>query len=192
SSVTSTGGNVTSTLTITTTGATPLGSYPFTVLAANGGGTCQSGTATGSGTLTVKANTTSTITSDSPDPSVVGQPVIVNYTVTSTSGTPTGNVTVSDGTVSCTGTVAAGTCSITFTTAGAKTLTATYAGDANFNGSTSAGASHQVNTASTTTSITSDTPDPSVIGQAVTINFSVAVTAPGSGTPAGNVTVSDG
>src|SRR5439155_2315504 len=49
-SVTSTCGNVTSTLTIATTAATPLGSYPFTVLAGNGGGTCQSGTATGGGT----------------------------------------------------------------------------------------------------------------------------------------------
>ena len=53
------------------------------------------------------------------------------------SGTPTGNVTVSDGTQSCTGTVAAGTCNITFTSAGAKSLTATYAGDTNFNSSTS-------------------------------------------------------
>ena len=30
------------------------------------------------------------------------------------------------------------------------------------------------------------------MGQAVTVNYSVAVNAPGSGTPTGNVTVSDG
>ncbi len=149
-----------------------------------------------SNTVTVgKANTTTTIASDTPDPSVVGQAVTVNYSVAVSApgtGTPTGNVTVSDGTNSCTGTVAAGSCSITFTSAGAKTLTATYAGDSTFNGSTSAGVSHQVDKADTTTTITSDTPDPSVVGQSVTVNYSVAVSAPGTGTPTGNVTVSDG
>ena len=89
-------------------------------------------------------DTTATITSDNPDPSVVGQSVVVSYTVTSTGGTPTDNVTVSDGVDSCTDTVAAGTCSITLTTAGARTLTATYAGNANFNGSSDT-EPHQVN-----------------------------------------------
>jgi hypothetical protein len=136
------------------------------------------------------ANTTTTITSDTPDPSAVGEAYSVNFTVsvqTPGSGTPTGNVTVSDGTASCTGTVATGSCSLTSTTAGAKTLIATYAGDSNFNGSTSAGAPHQVNKASTTTTITTDSPDPSVVGQAYTVTFTVS----GSGTPTGNVTVSD-
>ncbi len=142
-----------------------------------------------------KANTTTTITADNPDPSVVGQPVTIDFSVTVNapgSGTPTGNVTVSDGTDSCTGTVAAGSCAITFTSAGAKSLTATYAGEANFNGSVSAAATHTVDKASTTTTITADNPDPSVVGQPVTIGFSVTVNAPGSGTPTGNVTVSDG
>src|SRR5581483_9963775 len=137
-----------------------------------------------------KASTTTTITSDTPDPSVVGQAVTVAFSVAVTSpgaGTPTGNVTVTDGTVSCTGTVAAGSCSLTITSAGPKSLTATYAGDANFNGSASAAASHTVDKASTTTTITSDTPDPSVVGQAVTVAFSVTVNAPGTGTPTGNV-----
>jgi large repetitive protein len=141
------------------------------------------------------ADTTTTITLDSPDPSVVGQSVTVQFSVAPVSpgeGTATGNVTVSDGTVSCTGTVAAGQCSLTFTSAGAKSLTATYAGNSNFNGSTSATAAHQVNKADTTTTITSDTPDPSNSAQAVTVQYSVAVNSPGAGTPAGNVTVSDG
>jgi hypothetical protein len=141
------------------------------------------------------ASTTTVINSDSPDPSVVGQAVTVNYSVAVVapgSGSPTSNVTVSDGTDSCTGTAAAGTCSITFSSPGEKTLTATYAGNANFNGSTSTTATHTVNKASTTTTITTDAPDPSVVSQAVTINYSVAVTSPGTGTPTGNVTVSDG
>jgi hypothetical protein len=141
------------------------------------------------------ADTTTAITSDSPDPSVVGQTVTVQYSVSVTApgaGTPTGNVTVTDGAQSCTGTVAAGQCSITFTSAGAKSLTAGYVGNANFNGSTSAAASHQVNKAATTTTITSDDADPSTVGQAVTVTYTVTVNAPGAGTPTGNVTVSDG
>ena len=90
----------------------------------------------------------------------------VTFTVTGAPGTPTGNVTVSDGTgASCIGTVAAGTCNLTSTTAGAKTLTATYAGDATHTGSISAGMAHTVNAAGTTTTITADTPDPSVVGR---------------------------
>src|SRR5207247_563627 len=129
------------------------------------------------------------------DPSDAGQAVTVNFTVAAVApgaGTPTGNVTVSDGVDSCTGTVASGTCNITLTTPGARTLTATYAGDSNFNSSTSAAEAHTVNKADTTTTITSDSPDPSIQGQAVTVQYSVSVNAPGAGTPTGNVTVSDG
>ena len=139
-------------------------------------------------------DTTTTITSDTPDPSLVGETVTFNYTVTVNggSGSPSGNVTVSDGVNSCVGTVAAGSCTITFNTLGVKTVTAAYDGDTYFNTSTSAGVSHQVVNANTTTTITSDTPDPSNAGDAVTVNFNVAVVAPGTGTPSGNVTVSDG
>src|SRR5439155_12524430 len=118
----------------------------------------------------------------------VGHSSVETITVRSVA-TPTGNVTVSDGTVNCVGTVAAGTCTLTPTTAGAKTLVASYAGDANFGGSTSEGVAHTVTTASTTTAITSDPPDPSVVGQAVTVNFTVNDTG---GPPTGTVTVSDG
>src|SRR5439155_715152 len=135
------------------------------------------------------AATATAITADTPDPSVVGQPVAVTYTVTSAGGMPTGNVTVSDGTASCVGTVAAGTCTLTPTTAGAKTLIATYAGSANFAGSASAGAAHTVNAAGTTTAITGHPPNPSAVGQGVAVTFTVTATG---GTPTGNVTVSDG
>src|SRR5256885_8363738 len=113
------------------------------------------------------ASTTTAITTHTPNPSVTGQWIAVAFTVTSGGGTPTGNVTVSDGTENCSGSVAAGTCTLTPTAAGSKTLTAIYGGDANFAGSTSAGASHTVNAAGTTTAITTHTPDPSAVGQAV-------------------------
>src|SRR5207249_3814229 len=138
------------------------------------------------------ASTTTAITTHTPNPSVTGQGIAVAFTVTSSGGTPTGNVTVTDGAATCNGTVAAGTCTLTPTTAGSKTLTATYGGDANFAGSTSAGASHTVNAAGTTTTITAHTPNPSAVGQAVSFSFTVSASAPGSGTPTGTVTVSDG
>ena len=147
-------------------------------------------------TVTVgKANTTTVINSDLPDPSVTGQPVTVTWSVTvnspGTLGTPlTGNVTVSDGTNQCVAAVSAGQCDITFTSAGAKSITATYAGDTNYNGSASSPATaHTVNKADTTTTIISDNPDPSTPGQSVTVKWTTTVNAPGAGTPTGTVTV---
>ncbi len=144
--------------------------------------------------VTSTTNTITSITADAPDPSVVGQAVPVSYSVAPASGggTPTGTVTVSDGTESCTGTVAAGQCSLTFTSAGTKSLTASYSGDSTFSPSTSGPETHQVNSADTTTSITSDSPDPSLTGQTVTVQYTVAVNSPGAGIPTGIVTVSDG
>ena len=69
---------------------------------------------------------------------------MIAYSMVSSAGTPTGNVTVVDGTDSCTGTVAAGRCSLTFTSAGTKALTAAFAGDGNFNSSRSIGVVHTV------------------------------------------------
>ena len=145
----------------------------------------------------IRADTTTEISSHDPDPSLIGHAVTVHYSVASEAlgaGTPTGDVTVTDGTDSCTGTVAAGQCAITLTTAGPRSLTATYAGDdAYYNPSAaSAGVSHQVDRADTTTTITADDPDPSLAGQTVTVHYSVTTDATGAGTPTGDVRVSDG
>jgi hypothetical protein len=156
--------------------------------------TINSVTITQTATVTVSpAGTATTITSHTPNPSVVGQEIGVAYTVTSSAGNPTGDVTVSDGAGdTCNGTVTGGGCTLTPATAGTKTLTATYAGDAGFAGSVSSGVGHTVNAASTMTAITSQSANPSTVGQAVSFTFTVATNAPGSGTPTGNVTVSDG
>jgi hypothetical protein len=153
-------------------------------------------------TVTVgKANTTTTISNAATltsTPSVTGQPVTVQWNVTvnapgSLGAALTGNVTVSDGTNMCVAAVSAGQCDITFTSAGAKSITATYAGDTNYNGSASTPATaHTVNAADTTTTITSDNPDPSNAGQSVDVTYTVVANAPGGGTPTGNVQVSDG
>ena len=144
-----------------------------------------------------QAATTASISGVTPPASVTGEPVTISFTVAAASpgsGTPTGTVTVSDGTQTCAGALTDGTgsCPIAFSAAGTKSLTAAYAGDANFVVDTSAAVSHTVSAAATTTTILSDAPDPSVVGQLVSIDFSVSAVAPGAGTPTGNVTVSDG
>jgi adhesin/invasin len=80
--------------------------------------------------LLTAAPTVTTITADTPDPSRAGAQVTVSFTVTSTTGTPSGSVQVADEGNTCTGTLSAGqgSCTIGLTTTGSRTLTATYAG----------------------------------------------------------------
>ena len=102
-------------------------------------------------TTAVKAASSITITSNTPNPSTPQQAVTISFTAAGTGAGPTGSVKVTASTKeSCTGTLSAqtGTCSITFSTAGSKTLTASYAGDSNFNSSTSATVSQTVNSPS--------------------------------------------
>ncbi len=129
-------------------GATFSSTGPGTcVVQADGAATTNFNAASQTQSITIaKAGTATTITADTPDPSVVGQAVTISYAVTLNPagiGTPTGSVTVTDGVNSCTGTVAAGSCSLSLTTAGSRTLTATYAGDTDFDGS-SGNAAHAV------------------------------------------------
>jgi hypothetical protein len=80
------------------------------------------------------AATTTTITSDQPDPSTVGDPVMVEVTVTSAVGVPTGTVTVQDGSDSCPITLSngQGSCTLQLDAAGDRTLTASYGGTGAF------------------------------------------------------------
>lgn len=83
--------------------------------------------------------TSTTITAHTPNPVDRNASLNVSYTVVSTTGgpVPTGIVTVALGSKSCTGTVAAGHCTLSPNSGGAgQTLTATYAGDALSQGST--------------------------------------------------------
>jgi hypothetical protein len=98
-----------------------------------------------SGTLVIaKGTSVTTITSDTPNPSVVGQMVTMSFQVAASAGVavPTGSVTITASTGEACGPVTlvsgAGSCSITFTTAGVRTVTASYSGSNNFLGSASA------------------------------------------------------
>ncbi len=141
-----------------------------------------------------KSPSTTTITSDDPDPSVFGQTFPVTFTVVAAppgAGTPTGNVivTASGGPETCTGTVAAGTCNIKLSGVGIRTLTATYQSDANFLSSSDT-ETHQVDKANTTTTVTAVPASPSTFGQSVTFTATIAIQAPGAGPPNPTGTVS--
>jgi FtsP/CotA-like multicopper oxidase with cupredoxin domain len=98
-------------------------------------------------TPATKLASTTSITSNSPNPSVVGQPVTVSVRVTGTGLTgPTGNFTVTGNGSTCTAALSAGvgSCPLTFVTTGVKTLTASYVGDSNYNTSLSSGVNQSV------------------------------------------------
>jgi hypothetical protein len=165
--------NTTSSLTVTATRADPNatlqvqvnggGFSPLTSgtasgqLALNVGGgntidvkvTAQDGTTTQTYTVTVtRAKQTPSVTLGSSAPSSAqGQSVTFTATVTG-SGTPTGTVTFLDGASSLgNGTLSGGsaTLSTSALTAGTHNISATYNGDANFNGATSVALAQTVN-----------------------------------------------
>ncbi len=126
-----------------------------------------------------------------PEPSTFRQRYSIPFVVTplpDDGRTPTGTVTVSDGTESCSATVTAATCNLTSSSAGPKTITATYSGDATFAAS-SASTFHAVIPASTSLAIGIISPELSRVGESYTVHYSVTSTV---GTPDGNVVVSDG
>ena len=154
----------------------------------NGDSTHDSSTDTEEHVVISPAETVTTILSDSPDPSGIGQSVTVNVAVTGSS-TPTGTVAITGADTNCTINLSGGTgsCTVVFNSIGSKTLTATYNPDTTAFDTSSDTESHTVQLAPTTTTITADTPDPSDIGQ--TVNVTVTVTG-GITTPTGTVTIS--
>ncbi len=179
------------TLTGGTTGSEPSG----LVRDAQGNlfGTTVGGGASGLGTVfkltPVTAATTATLTS-SPNPSTYGQVVTFTATVTSSGGIPPNGETVTfmNGTTLLgTGTLSGGLASFTTSalTVGAYSITAVYAGDSIFSGSTSNVVGQVVNKAMITTTLTSS-PNPSIYGQAVTF---IATVASSGGIPPNGETV---
>jgi hypothetical protein len=143
-----------------------------------------------------KANTSLIVSSDQPDPSVIGQSVTVQWTLAPTgsgAGTPTGTVTVTaTGSAGCTApaTFGTGSCDLVFTTNDdpTPTIAASYPGDANFNASND-NEPHTVVGATSTTVASSGSP--STVGNNVTFTAHVTATS-GSGNPGGQVGFFDG
>jgi Bacterial Ig-like domain (group 3)/Bacterial Ig domain len=197
--------SVTGTLTGTATATPVAGTATFSNLAINKAGIGYTLTALASGVASrtsdpfdvAQGSTTIAITSKSPSgASVVGQQVQFNYDVNVVSpaaGGLTGSVTVTDGVQSCLGSInssGVGNCSIAFTSPGARSVNASYGGDANFSASsTGSPTSHTVNKAGTVLVISTDEPDFSVVGQTVTVQWSLSASGAGAGTPTGSISV---
>jgi hypothetical protein len=141
---------------------------------------------------TPRASTTQVVSSA--NPSVSGQGVTYTATVTGPDVAPSGMVTfAAGGTTLCNGvTLVTGTatCATTFSAPGTATITASYAGDDNYVPS-SASVDQTTNAAATTTALTASD-NPAGLGGTVTLTASVAVVAPGAGSPSGTVTFTDG
>jgi hypothetical protein len=143
--------------------------------------------------LSMAAATTTTVTS-SPNPSTYGQPVTFTAAVTSEAGAPPNGETVTFKkgiTVLGTGTLSGGTATFTTSTlpGGTNSITAVYAGDANFGASTSKADKQIVDKATTTTAIASSL-NPSNTGQSVT--FTATLTSQLGATVLGTVSFYDG
>src|SRR5437870_1598259 len=147
------------------------------------------------GQIYVRPATSTSLTS-TPNPSVFGQAVTLTSTVAPVlpdTLAPTGTVTFKDGaTPLATVALVNGSASLVTSalTTGNHSLTAVYSGSANFLASTSPAVNQVVNS-QTTTSLTAP-PNPSVIGQAVTLTAVVSPVAPGTGVPTGTITFRDG
>jgi hypothetical protein len=139
-----------------------------------------------------KADTASALV-NSLSPSVFGQAVTFTATVSPVSpgaGASTGLITFSVDGVTQASPVLNGSATATFTTAslsvGPHTITATYSGDASFNGSATSLSQvvHKAN--SNTVLVTAQTP--TVFGQAVMFTATVTAQSPSAATPTGGVT----
>ena len=141
-------------------------------------------------------NTTSTTVVTSPNPSVFSQSVTFTSTTTSSGGVPVGAVNFTEGsTVWASNRTVDGTGHASFSTAalpaGSHTITATFTGASGWLGSSGNASPQIVNSDSTTTTVTSSQ-NPSTHKQSVTFTAKVVAKAPGTATPAGQVTFKDG
>jgi alpha-D-ribose 1-methylphosphonate 5-triphosphate synthase subunit PhnH len=179
---TTTGADIVTSLSVTTSGSTPAGTYTFQVTGTNGSG-CQGPGATPSNTLTLIVNsaTVNTTTSVSNATATYGDSsVTLNATVTPASGPAvnSGSVTftvkqgpTTVGVATVDNTIVAGAASVSYalpagTAAGGYTIEASYSGATGFNASSGTG-SLTINTKGLTITASNKT---KTYGDAVTFN----------------------
>jgi hypothetical protein len=136
---------------------------------------------------------TSTLIGASASASTYGQSVTFTATVTSGFGTPSGTVSFFDGAtpIGSAPLNGSGQATLTLSTldTGSHSVSASYAGNGQYIGSSSGSASLSVSKATTTTTITSS-PNPSTLGQSVT--FTATITSATGAIPVGTVTFKRG
>ncbi|HUY63076.1 MAG TPA: Ig-like domain repeat protein [Acidimicrobiales bacterium] len=142
-----------------------------------------------------KCSTTTTLSS-SANPSVVGQPVTLTATVTSTGGTPSvGTVTFKNGATTLCSTVAvilgAATCTVSTLPPASNTISASYRGSGIFKSRNASNLTQVVNKAASTITLVSSA-NPTAAQTTVVLTAAVAAASPGSGTPTGTVTFMNG
>ena len=144
--------------------------------------------------LSVAEAPTIVTVASSADSAVLGQAVAFSVSIRSSASGETGTVQfVDNGIMIGSSTVSGG--QATFQTGslalGAHPITAVYEGDDDFVGSSSTNTvTVAIDRASTSTDLTSSD-DPALVGQTVEYTATVAVEAPGSGSPTGSVSFSD-
>ena len=177
------------------TSSLSVGGHPIT--ATYNGDSTFAGSTSPILTQSVQSATTTSVTS-SVNPSSDGQGVTFTATVTSSaSGTPGGTLTFFDGGASIgNGTLDTTTGKWTLMTSslsvGSHAITAVYAGDSNFAGSTSPTLTQVVNVSTTTSTTTTLGSSANPSGAGTTVTFTATVSPSGSGTPTGTVTFMDG
>ena len=190
-------------------GSTPAGTYTIT---------CSGGTVAATpplidvasdysisyqpGTLTITRANTATNLAAVPASSAFGQPVTITADIAVQSpgaGHPGGAVEFQDGTTDIVGcsaqavktTSETAACTTSSLNVASHNITATYTGDNNFNGSSTAAALSQP-VSKAASAITLGAPAPSTQGQAATFTAVLTAVAPGAGTPTGTVTFYNG
>ena len=174
-----------------TTSSLVVGAHPITAVYGGDAGYATSTSPALTETIGKAATKTTLVSSGSP--AVHGVPVTFTATVSVIApgaGAPTGTVTFLDGATTL-GTVMLGPAGqASFTTgslvAGARAITARYAGDSGFAPSASAALSETVTKASTATALATSV-TAAVVGQPVLLTAVVSVNPPGAGTPTGGV-----
>jgi hypothetical protein len=179
-----------------TTALLGVGSHSITAVYADNGGFTRS-TSPALAQVVNRATTTTTVTSSAVT-AVHGQSVTLTATVRADApggGVPTGTVTFLDGATVLATVMLDAQGQAAYTTSqlstGSHSITAVYGGDGNFSGLHAVGLTQVVNRATTSVSLSSDSPAASY-GQAVTFTATVSAVAPGAGAPTGTVTFRDG
>ena len=167
--------------------STTLAAGSHSITAAYGGDATNAPSTSPTLTQNVSQAATTTTLTASPNPSTYGTAVTFKATLSPASAT--GVVTFTDGSTTLgTATLSGGVASLTTKSlaVGSHSITASYAGDANHVGSSSAALTETVGQAVTKTGLSSSA-NPATVGQAVTLTATVA---PASAT--GSVTFMDG